>query len=103
MSVQQGVSGEPARGEVFLYKDANFSGNSWKVTGNVFDFRSVSGLNDVVSSVKVGPNTKAFIFKDDRFNGDFIRLEQNTQVTDLTTRNLNDAISSIIVATFDSA
>uniref|UniRef100_UPI0000683202 SPHERULIN 3A n=1 Tax=Physarum polycephalum TaxID=5791 RepID=UPI0000683202 len=102
-SVCKGVSGNPAKGEVFLYKHVNFQGDSWKVTGNVYDFRSVSGLNDVVSSVKVGPNTKAFIFKDDRFNGNFIRLEESSQVTDLTTRNLNDAISSMIVATFESA
>ena len=56
-------------GEVALYEHENFKGKVWILHQDTPDFRRIEGLNDTVSSVRVGPDTAATFFRDVGFKG----------------------------------
>lgn len=60
------VEVKPKEGEVVLFEDANYQGTMYSVNAstplaNVKDLNKV-GLNDKVSSFKLGPHTKVTLF-----------------------------------------
>jgi hypothetical protein len=66
----EGQVGELAPGEVALYEHRAYHGRTWILTnsendvaGNYRDLRSFHGLNDEVSSIRVGPKTGVTLFK----------------------------------------
>ncbi|HLF26433.1 MAG TPA: beta/gamma crystallin-related protein [Anaerolineae bacterium] len=56
-------------GEVALYQDGGYGGTLWVLNANVMDFRAVDGLNDQVSSLRVGPNTTVTLYEQVNFQG----------------------------------
>jgi len=56
-------------GEVALYEHENFGGRVWIVHQNLRDFTKVPGLNDQISSVRLGPDTAATFFQHIHFKG----------------------------------
>lgn len=59
----------PRQGEVALYQDMNYQGRCWLFSADVSDFRAFEGLNDQVSSVRIGPNTAVTLFEHVDFRG----------------------------------
>jgi len=63
--------GSPNVGEVWLFSNANFSGQMWRFNTDVPNF-SYFGANDRVSSIRVGPGTQAYLFQHANFMGQAI-------------------------------
>ncbi len=85
-----GPSGEP--GTLTIYRDADFNGRSWPLTGGIANL-SILGMNDAVSSIRVGRGDRWEVCEDANFRG---RCEiLSGDVRDLRSLRLNDAISSV--------
>jgi len=88
----------PAGYQVRLFKNDNYQGESWTVSGNS---AWIGGAwNDSVSSLIVNYTAGASFFKDCNYTGDVISLEAgNYTLTQLQARGIsNDAISSLKVS-----
>ncbi|PSL24546.1 glycoside hydrolase family 76 protein [Chitinophaga ginsengisoli] len=88
----------PAGYQVRLFKNDNYQGESWTVSGNS---SWIGGAwNDSVSSLIVNYTAGASFFKDCNYTGDVISLEAGDYtVTQLQARGIsNDAISSLKVS-----
>jgi hypothetical protein len=81
----------PAVGEVWLYEDCNFSGRVKRVTEDL----SFLGddFDDTVSSVRVGPETRVVLYKDEDFHGRSVSLDRDESC--LENRHFNDVASSL--------
>ena len=50
-------------GEVALYEHANYKGRVWILHHDTPDFVKINGLNDQISSIRLGPDTAVTFFK----------------------------------------
>lgn len=86
---------------VEVYKDKSYSGISAQLGyGRVGDVALETGVpNDSISSIRIGPFTKATFYKDRYFAGPNIVIRGPAAVPDLSsyTGGLNNEISSILV------
>jgi len=87
----------PTNGEVWIYEHVNYGGKVWKFAADNANFCAVSGLNDVASSAKVGPNTKATLFEHVNYGGKSVNLDKDTP--DFRAFGWNDIASSVKVET----
>lgn len=55
--------------EVILYTNFNYDGTSWRFNQDMPDFRTIAGLNDQISSVRVGPNTAVTLYEAISYQG----------------------------------
>jgi hypothetical protein len=62
------------QGEVALYDLEVFPGRVWVFSAAVGDFRAFQGLDDRVSSVRVGPNTQLTLFEKADFQGMALKI-----------------------------
>jgi len=95
----------PGTGQVALYRDGNFSGPctilSW---GNYANAAQMGIANDSVSSVIVGPGTRALLYQDSNFSAKLNTLEGSWASSTFYASmgvNANDSASSIRVARID--
>jgi Beta/Gamma crystallin len=78
-------------GDVILYQDVGFGGDSRSISGSVDDFRSIR-FNDVVSSIRIRAGTWQFC-SDAGFQGRCITLDRDAP--SLVPMGFNDVISSM--------
>ena len=83
----------PRAGEVVLYEHMDFQGRCWIFNAEVSDLRNFEGLNDQVSSLRVGPNTAVTLYEDVAFQGWSQTFQQDTRWLADTTLG-NDVASS---------
>jgi len=85
--------GEPLRkGDVALYEHADFKGKVWLMHENLQDF-TTAGVNDVISSLKLGPETIAVLYEHANYGGKELHILQD--LPNLVNHNFNDIASSI--------
>lgn len=63
------ASGLLLQGEVALFAEKHFEGQCWIAGADLDNFQEFIGLDNQVSSIKVGPHTEATIFKDANYAG----------------------------------
>lgn len=92
---------EPDAWEVTVYEHLNYGGRSKTFTifpGNCqameWDLKDV-GMNDTITSIKVGKNVAAYLFEHSPYRGRYLRLDESAP--DLRRHNFNDIASSILV------
>ena len=56
-------------GEVALYEHDNYQGRVWILHTDLADFRKSAGMNDSISSLRLGPNTAVTLFRDSDYQG----------------------------------
>jgi hypothetical protein len=91
---------EPDAWQVTVYEHANYGGKSRVYTIypgkcqamqlNLIDV----GMNDMISSVKVGKNVAVYLFEHVPYSGKYIRLDESTSWIG---KDFNDMVSSLIV------
>ncbi|BAS59713.1 hypothetical protein NIES2135_07550 [Leptolyngbya boryana NIES-2135] len=93
--------GEVLPGEVALYENVSYWGKAWIFQSDVARFTDINGLNDQVSSIILGNQTGATIYKDTRYGlstttansvEDWLTTAQNSQGI-LSLGDLTDKIS----------
>ena len=83
--------------EVILYKDARFSGRSWKLIDDTPDLTPM-GFNDIVSSIEVTFG-ECTVFQHVNYQGRSLVLKMGRYDMDYLQKNLgNDVISSVRMA-----
>jgi hypothetical protein len=75
-------------GEVALYENAAYWGRAWISLADMSNFLEVDGLNDVVSSLRFGPETAATLYVDVGFGG--ARQDAVTAIPDLSSTQVGD-------------
>jgi hypothetical protein len=63
------ADGQLLEGEVALYKDEEFRGKVWILRNGFADFGQIAGLDESISSLKVGPNTGVTLFTEPDYEG----------------------------------
>lgn len=63
-------------GEAVIYKDANYAGTSLKLTSDTPNFVTLN-FNDILSSVKVGPNTVVTLYRDVDYGGNTVKVDKD--------------------------
>ncbi len=92
------VSGETLKsGEVALYEHVNFQGRVWRFNLSVSDFQVFPGLNDQISSLKVGPRTTVTVYENVNFGGNSESFSADNPSL-FGTRIGNDTMSSCQIA-----
>ena len=81
-------------GEVAFYEHEDFKGKVWILSNDTPDFRRIAGMNDKVSSVRVGPDTAVTVFKHVAYKGTNDVLYMDTPALRETDVG-NDQISSM--------
>jgi len=93
LSAQAEASAEPLRkGDVAIYEHADFKGKVWVMQENQQDFTAV-GVNDIISSIKLGPETFAVLYEHANYGGKQLHILQD--LPNLVNHNFNDIASSI--------
>ncbi|MEU4222269.1 VCBS repeat-containing protein [Actinoplanes sp. NPDC026623] len=88
--------GTLAPGEVVLYENPAYWGRAWISGAELSDFLRIDGLNDVVSSLRLGPETGVTLYRDVAF-GD-VREDAVTAIPRMSgTQVGDDALSSLHV------
>ena len=82
-----------AEGEVALYEDVDYGGREWIVRGDTASFAATAGLDDVASSVRVGPGAAVSLYETSSFEGRRIWIDADTPSLVGSTLG-NDAASS---------
>jgi hypothetical protein len=94
-SAQVWEGGEiPGNGACF-YRDVNYRGPYFCLTGQEERATLPRGVGDNISSIRVYGRTEVRLFKDSRFGGDTTSVRSN--VSDLAADDWNDTISSVQV------
>lgn len=108
-----GCAGTPPSGKAYVYKDANFGGDcsvikrlgqgsSYPNAGLNADSNGINGgfglPHDVMSSIKVGANTKVFLYAASNFGNPSITVNKDTWVSNLGTYSMDNVVSSISIA-----
>jgi len=84
----------PEHGCVFMYENINYGGKWMRVCGSIANFVPL-GWNGILSSVKVGPDTKATFYHDINYAGTDISFTTNHP--DFNLLKWNDIASSVRV------
>jgi hypothetical protein len=100
---------------IILYEHANFLGNSAHLTADIADLRDFRGpcfegedassrnWNDCVSSVRVAPGWRAFLYRGPNFDNDALEIMEDVANLQLVRQHdcdqggLNDCVSSVRV------
>ena len=93
---------EPGDDEVIVFIDFDYGGAYQRLTIEGYYEPEAIGLpNDSISSIKIGRNVKAVLYKDTRYNGDRIRYPTDEHYDDHNIERIEDSfnnqISSIVV------
>jgi len=83
----------PGHGEVFIFEHKDFGGKHHKFTQQCEDLRKI-GMNDMLSSITVGPNTRVTVYENCHFGGKSLNIDRSTPwIGD----QWNDKVSSLKV------
>ncbi len=87
----------PGANEVTLHEHGDFGGKCWRLSiGNYSSVSSQGIWNDAISSIRVGSNVTAELYRDSNFGGNYSRFASN--VSQLSRYSIgNDTLSSIRV------
>lgn len=83
----------PSSGCAFLYTDCWYSGTKYEVCSD----GNTSNYNDMISSIRLGPNTKITLYADSNYSG--ISVEVTADNPCLVKNNFNDSVSSYKLGT----
>jgi hypothetical protein len=86
--------GDLEPGEVALYENPVYWGRAWVLHAEHPDFTAVAGLNDCISSIRLGPGTAATVFQDTQYGGTM--MDVVTDVQDATLVQIGDNVISSI-------
>ncbi|CAM3720369.1 glycosyl hydrolase family 18 protein [Rahnella victoriana] len=78
-----------------LYVNANYTGSSLSVEGDIPQLITHNNFNDVVSSLKVTPGWTAQVYEDEHYKGYHLDFKGGENVPDLKGRNFDNRASSI--------
>ena len=99
-SYQQNNRYNSADANVIVYKDCEFRGESRSIpVGDYINMGAFDFSNDSISSIRVPPGFEVTLYKDDRFRGDFSRVDRDIYCFD---KSWNDQVSSLRVASQNS-
>ncbi|VTQ53742.1 Chitinase A1 precursor [Campylobacter jejuni] len=78
-----------------MYVNANYTGSSLSVEGDIPQLITHNNFNDVVSSLKVTPGWTAQVYEDEHYKGYHLDFKGGENVPDLKGRNFDNRASSI--------
>lgn len=68
----------PGPGEVYLYRDSRYQSYVWRIKDSIPNL-NVLNARKVISSVKVGPNTKCVLYSETNYGGNTLIVERDTE------------------------
>jgi hypothetical protein len=81
-------------GEIALYENPVYWGRAWVLHAEHPDFTAVEGLNDSISSIRLGPGTAATVFQHTQYGGTM--MDVVTDVQDAALVQIGDNVISSI-------
>jgi len=84
----------PSSGCIMVFKEQGFNGASQQFCVDQSDLGHVSGWNDSINSLIIGPNMYVIVYKDENFSNNYQTISSNTSVQTFYGTALQNAISS---------
>jgi len=94
MCSREGQVGTLLKGEVALYQHRNYWGRAWIFYMGLGNFNAVGGLNDEVSSIRLGTGTGATVYK----NEDYKEPDSNASILNLFGKHNKQARKNMLNA-----